>query len=42
MTHVDPYETWCNTCYGAHHGLEDDGEEGGRGEVREEGAEGKE
>jgi transcription elongation factor Elf1 len=40
MTHVEPYETWCNTCYGAHHGLEDDDEEGE--DVDEEGKEGKE
>jgi hypothetical protein len=40
MTHVEPYETWCNTCHGAHHGLVDDDEEGE--EVGEEGKEGKE
>ena len=40
VTHVEPYETWCNACHGAHHGLEDDDEEGE--EVDEEGTEGKE
>ena len=40
MTHVEPCELWCNTCHGAHHGLEDDDEEGG--EFDEEETEGKE
>ena len=40
MTHVDPYVTWCKTCHDAHHGFEDNDEEGE--EVDEEGTEGKE